>query len=83
MTSNLLSEPAERILGQNFRKAKRRAYAHVDNLFQCQNQIAHGKMREYTYKNKRGRCQPVNQTVVKEWFKAADCLFHWLRSMQP
>jgi hypothetical protein len=81
--TSLLGKPAERILGQNFQKAKRHAYVHVDNLFQCRNQIAHGKVREYTYKNKRGRCQSVNQTVVKEWFKAADHLFHWLRRMRP
>jgi hypothetical protein len=81
--TNLLGEPAERILGQNFQKVKRRAYAHVDNLFQCRNQIAHGKVREYTYKNKRGRSQSVNQTVIEDWFKAADRLFHWLRSLRP
>jgi hypothetical protein len=81
--AKLLGEPAQRILGQNFQKAKRRAYFDIDNLFQCRNQIAHGKAREYTYKNQRGRCRPVNQPVVKAWFKSAKCLFTWLRTLSP
>ena len=82
--TNLLGKPAEHILGQNFReagKAEKRACIYIDNLFQCRNQIAHEG--QPTYKNKRGRLHTVDQPVVKEWFKAADRLFHWLRCMRP
>jgi hypothetical protein len=79
--TNLLSEPAQQILGQNFRKTEKRACIHIDNLFQCRNQIAHEG--QPTYKNKRGRLRTLDQAVAKEWFKAADRLFHWLRRMQP
>jgi hypothetical protein len=79
--TNLLGEPAERILGQNFRKAERRACIYIHNLFQCRNQIAH--KGQPTYKNTRGHDRPVDQAVAKEWFKAADRLFLWLQSMQP
>jgi hypothetical protein len=79
--ANLLGEPVERILGQNFGKTNKRAYAHIHHLFECRNQIAHeGKP---TYKNRRGRAQIVDQAVAQEWFKAADHLFHWLRRMRP
>jgi hypothetical protein len=81
--ANLLGEPAKRILGQNFRKADRRACIYIQNLFQCRNQIAHEVQHTYTYKDQRGHDRPVNQAVAKEWFKAADRLFFWLRSMQP
>jgi hypothetical protein len=82
--TNLLGNPAEHILGQNFRKAgkaERRTCIYIDRLFQCRNQIAHEG--QPTYKNKRGRSLPVDQAVAKEWFKAADHLFRWLRHMQP
>jgi hypothetical protein len=79
--TNLLGKPAERILGQNFRKADRRACIYIHNLFQCRNQIAHEG--QLTYKNQRGHDRPVDQVVAKEWFKVADRLFLWLRSIQP
>lgn len=78
--TNLLGKPAEHILGQNFRKIKRRAAAHIDRLFQCRNQIAHEG--EPTYKDKRGRSQIVDQAITKEWFKAANHLFCWLQCMR-
>jgi hypothetical protein len=77
--TNLLGKPAEHILGQNFRKIKRRAAAHIDGLFRCRNQIAHEG--EPTYKDKRGRSQIVDQAIAKEWFKAAHYLFYWLQRM--
>jgi hypothetical protein len=79
--ANLLGEPAERILGQNFGKTEKRAYAHIHHLFECRNQIAHeGKP---TYKNRRGRLCSADQAIAQEWFKAAIHLFAWLRRMQP
>jgi hypothetical protein len=79
--TNLLGEPAGHLLGQNFReagKAEKHASIHIDNLFHCRNQIAHEG--QPTYKNKRGRLRRVDQSAAKEWFKAADRLFHWLTS---
>ena len=61
--TNLLGEPAERILGQNFRKADRRACIYIHHLFQCRNQIAHEG--QPTYKNQRGHDRPVDQAVAK------------------
>jgi hypothetical protein len=61
--TNLLGKPAEHILGQNFRKIKRRAAAHIDGLFRCRNQIAHEG--EPPYKDKRGRSQIVDQAIAK------------------
>jgi len=75
--TNLLSEPAEHILGQNFRKTEKRAYAHIHHLFQCRNQIAHEGVP--TYRNARGHLRTVDQAVAKEWFISADRLFTWLR----
>jgi hypothetical protein len=79
--TKLLGKPAEHLLGQNFWKADKRACIHIDHLFQCRNQIAHEG--HPAYRNTRGSLRPVDQTVAKEWFKAADRLFTWLRHMQP
>jgi hypothetical protein len=80
--TNLLDKPAEHILGQSFRKIKKRASTDIDCLFQCRNQIAH-EGEPTTYKDKRGRSQIVDQPITKECFKAADSLFAWLRSLRP
>jgi hypothetical protein len=82
--TNLLGKPAEHILGQNFRKAgkaEKHACSDIDNLFQCRNQIAHEG--QPTYRNNRGRLHPVDQAIVKTWFKATDRLFLWLQRMRP
>jgi hypothetical protein len=79
--ANLLGKPADHILGQNLWKVDKRTCIHIGNLFQCRNQIAHEG--HPAYRNTRGRLRPVDQSVAKEWFKAADRLFTWLRHMQP
>jgi hypothetical protein len=69
---HLLDQEAVREFGQSFKVADPRTYADIDHLFQCRDQIAH-----------QGRSHDINQAEVKEWFKAADRLFHWLRRIRP
>jgi hypothetical protein len=68
----LLGQEAKRVFGQCFKDADPEAYMSIDYLFQRRDQIAH-----------QGKGEDIDLAAAKEWFKAADRLFHWLRSMQP
>jgi hypothetical protein len=68
----LLDQEANRVFGQSFKHADPETYTYIDQLFQHRDQIAHqGKWED-----------DVDLAAAKEWFKASDRLFHWLRRMR-
>jgi hypothetical protein len=68
----LLDQEAKRVFGECFQDADSEAYMSIDHLFQRRDQIAH-----------QGKGEDIDLAAAKEWFKAADRLFHWLRRMRP
>ncbi len=77
----LLDREARQEFGQSFKDVDPTTYKNIDHLFRCRNQIVHWGKRQY--KDDQGCEHTVDQATVKEWFKAADRLFHWLRRMRP
>jgi hypothetical protein len=68
----LLDQEAKRVFGQSFEDADSEASVSIKRLFQRRGQVAH-----------QGKGVDVDLAAAKEWFKAADRLFHWLRRMRP
>ena len=72
-----LDTSAKRAFGVSFKEKYPRDWDHIEYLFQCRNEAAHGRDPEYTVK---GQNQPMNFDSLRDWWESLETLIGWVRS---
>jgi hypothetical protein len=73
-----LDTGAKRAFGVSFKEKHSKDWHHLDYLFQCRNEAAHGSVPKYT--DKKQNPQTMDFDSLRAWWESLETLIAWVRS---